>query len=890
MRGEIAGIVAGIASWTAAVALGQAPRIDSISPSQGPIAGGTVVTVRGSSLAGAAVKVDRSTVTPQSHTNTQIELRMPRHDNGYVLIQAGSASAEYLYVAPRLEDLPPGFITTVAGVGRYVRVEVPATEAMIDPTDVTVAANGDIYYMEVAHSLLFRIDSDGILHHVAGTLSPFDPELVGDGGAAVDAFFGFSRSVAVDAAGNAYITDSRARIRKIEAATGIVSTVAGTGEMGYSGDGGPAAQAQIGEPTHIACAPDGTLYFVDALPVGGGTPRNLRVRRVSPTGIITTVAGNGSIGDDGDGGPAVLATLNIGLDDAGDIAIDGAQNVFILEYDGQRIRRVDGQSGVITTFASLAFPPGDPRTSALMPAAIAIDGSGNVYAATSWNFFKFDPAGRLLDKWGGTVGFSEDGTPAREMKIGALWGMAVAPNGDLIFSVGSARRIRKVDAATQTLKTVAGIAPNAISIPGDARGAVLASPHGDLAFLPSGDLLYSDVTERRIYRIDVRSGTITPFAGTGTTDYGAYLETPALQASVDAPGICANSQGVVYMADLQTIRSIDPQGIVHRIAGLTAVETNNDYCGFSGDGGPAAEARLCQPNDVVLDRRGNLYIADTNNNRVRRVDTQTGIITTVAGGGTTNGLEGYGRGSFCGDGGPAVAACFNTPVAVAVQDDGTMYIADFYNGVKVRKVDSAGIVSTLPWPGAINLVVGPGQSIFGYSFSSIYRADHDETRDVLAGPIGFAGDGGPVSQALMAAGSGGLARGLAIDAEGNLFFQDGGNFRIRAIRFGGVLAPPDATVQAIAIGSTIRATVFDNRGRTAPGVRVDFSTPSSGASCMLSSPFAITDRNGLASVTCTSNCVPGTYSVTATPLTAPSTASVSLTNPTGPCRRRAVHH
>src|SRR5512134_2352547 len=102
----------------------------------------------------------------------------------------------------------------------------------------------------------------------------------------------------------------------------------------------------------------------------------------------------------------------------------------------------------------------------------------------------------------------------------------------------------------------------------------------------------------------------------------------------------------------------------------------------------------------------------------------------------------------------------------------------------------------------------------------------------------------------MSAGSEGLARGLAIDAEGNLFFQDGGNFRIRAIPFGAVLAPPDATVQVTASGSAIRATVFDSRGRTAAGVRVEFSTPPSGASCRLSRPFAITDRNGMASVIC----------------------------------------
>jgi hypothetical protein len=887
--------------FAAAAAASAAPRIDSVSPNQGPIAGGTVVTISGSGFAGASVTLDEKPIAPLSITDIQIQLSMPSHDNGYALIQVAaggtSSAAEFLYIPPRLQDLPPGYITTVAGVGKYVRVGLPAIQAMIDPSDVTVAENGDVYFMEAAQSLLFRVDSGGILHHVGGTLSPFDPELVGDGGAALDAFFGFSRSVAIDAAGNAYITDSRARIRKVNAATGIVSTVAGTGQMGFSGDGGPAAQAQIGQPTHIACGPDGTLYFLDSLPVGGGTPRNLRVRRVSPSGIITTIAGNGSVGDDGDGGPALSASLNVGLDDLGDIVVDRAQNVFILEHDGQRIRRVDAQAGVIATFASLAFPPGDPRSPALNPAAIAVDGAGNVYAATSWNFLKFDPSGRLLDKWGGDVGFSEDGTPAREMKIGAMWGMAIAPNGDVVFSVGSTRRIRKIDAATQTLKTVAGIAPNAIGVPGDARGAVLGSPFGDLAVLPSGKLLYSDATERRIYRIDARSETIGVFAGTGTTDYGAYLEAPALQASVDATGLDVDAQGNVYLADAQTIRSIDPEGIVHRIAGLTAAETNNDNCGFSGDGGPAAAALLCQPWDVTLDRRGNLFIADTNNNRIRRVDAQSGIITTVAGSGPSNGLEGYGRGSFCGDGGPALAACLNTPIAVAVRDNGSMYIDDFYNGVKIRKVDSEGIVSTLPWPGLINLIVGPGQSVFGYGSSSIYRADHDETRELIGGPIGFAGDGGPASRARMSAGSGGLARGMAIDAEGNLFFQDGGNYRIRAIRYGAVLSPPSPQVTsspssaqttpiAESFGMPMEVTVRTSSGSLAPGVRVDFAAPFSGPSCVFENHSrtisVLTGADGKASAPCRATCQPGSYLVTATPLASGHSVSFSLTNTAAP--------
>ncbi len=872
-----------MAILVSASAFAQQPRIDSIVPSRGPIAGGTIVVLSGANFTGATVKFDRAAIAPLSQTETEVRLQMPAHDNGYALIQIGSSAAEFLYVPPRLEDLPAGSITTVAGVGRYLRLELPATEAMVTPSDLTLGPNGDIYFMQGDRGLLFRIDSQGILHHVAGTLGTFDWQFVGDGGSATNAVFAFARSVAVDATGNAYITDIRGRIRKVDGTTGIVTTVAGTGEVGFSGDGGPATEARIGQPTHIVCGTDGTLYFLDALPVGGGTPRNLRVRRVSTDGIITTVAGNGAVGDLGDGGPAIDAPLNIGLDDFGDVAVDSGRNVFILEVDGQRIRKVDATTGVITTFASLAFPPGDGRT--INVSAIATDAAGNVYAGTSWNFLKFDPSGRLLRSWGAGHGFSEDGTPATSMDVGGSLGMAIASNGDIIYSDITVARVRKIDAATETIVTLAGISPAVIGVPGDPLGAVFIAPAGDLAFAPSGDLIFSDAASLWIYRIDFRAGAIVPFAGTGGFR-GSYEGSTALETGVYAVAVDAAAGGTVYFADKNTIRSIESDGRVRVVAG-----SPGEY-GFSGDGAPARDALLCQPHDVAFDRQGNVFIADTNNNRIRRIDASTGVITTVAGSGASNGFEGYGRGSFCGDGGPALSACFNSPVGVAVRDDGSIYISDFGNEAdhKMRKVAPSGIVSTLQWPLTMKVIVGPGQSIFGHGLTKIYRADHDEVRILTGGDAaGFSGDGGPAGAALMAFGEAEQAQGIAIDPDGNLFFHDAGNRRIRAIRYGAVLAPPNATIQAAVTGSTIRATVSDDSGRTAPGVRVDFTAPSFGASCTLSSPFAITDRSGVASVSCTSNCIPGTYAVTATPLTATSTASVAFANG-GPCRRRAVRH
>jgi len=177
----------------------------------------------------------------------------------------------------------------------------------------------------------------------------------------------------------------------------------------------------------------------------------------------------------------------------------------------------------------------------------------------------------------------------------------------------------------------------------------------------------------------------------------------------------------------------------------------------------------------------------------------------------------------------------------------------------------------------------------GHNLTLFYGGDHGEARFLIGeGGEGFSGDGGPATEAQMASGKAELAQGLAIDGDGNLFLHDAGNSRIRAIRYGAVLAPPDATIHASVSGSTIHATVFDDQGQTAPGVRVDFNAPASGASCALSSSFAITDAHGVASVRCTSNCIAGTYAVTARPLTAASIANVPFTNAVSPCRRRAV--
>src|SRR5438445_5921470 len=204
----------------------------------------------------------------------------------------------------------------------------------------------------------------------------------GDGGAATSASLNFPEGAALDTRGNLYIADyANHRIRKVAAATGIITTVAGNGSLGFAGDGGAATSASLNFPTGVALDASGNLYIADS--------DNRRIRKVAAaTGIITTVAGNGNYGFGGDGGAATSATLSDPLG----VALDAGGNLYIADFSSHRIRKVTAATGIITTVAGNGSPTfagdGGAATSASLfrPTGVALDASGNLYVADQDNY------------------------------------------------------------------------------------------------------------------------------------------------------------------------------------------------------------------------------------------------------------------------------------------------------------------------------------------------------------------------------------------------------------------------------------------------------------------------------------------------------------------------
>ena len=656
-----------------------------------------------------------------------------------------------------------GTISTFAGGGTLpIGDGGPATNAVLGcPQGVATDSSANVYFSDACNNVVRKIDhATGIITTVAGNGSTTTS---GDTGAATSAGVPTPYGLAVDRSDNLFVATlgDRYVIRRIDHATGIITTVAGDGTLGGpTGDGGPATAAEV-VAIGLAMGPGGDLFATDVY--------LNTVRRIVPgadgliTGAadetITTVAGNGTAPYSGDGGPATAA----GLATPFDVRTDASGDLYIADQQDNHVRKViPGADGVVTG------APDEIITTAA--------GTGAVVGADSG-----------------------DGGPATAADVVGPNGVVVDHAGNLYIS-DVANRIRRVDSAG-IISTFAGTGTAAFGGDGGPAAKARISNPEFMAFDAGGSLFFADYGNRRIRKVDT-AGVITTVAG-GYVGDGL----PAVSAVVSGPrGLVTDRPGAVFVADCgnMRVRKVDPSGIISTSAGGGAPADG------VGDGGQAASAAMECPTGLLTvtsgPAAGTLYVADAGcppppggstlapvclaGNRVRRID-PSGVISTVAG----TGIPGY-----SGDGGQATAAQLSSPSGLTLDGAGNLYIGDTANH-RVRKVTPAGVITTVAGNGTVGNgtngvpatsvpVVSPnglafdpaGNLVIAESgFARIRRVDATGVITTIAGNgiPGFSGDGGPAPSSLL-----NQPTNLAFDTAGNLSFSDQGNLRVRRIEAG----------------------------------------------------------------------------------------------------------
>jgi uncharacterized protein (TIGR03437 family) len=723
--------------------------------------------------------------------------------------------------------------------------------------------------------------------------------LVTEGGAAVNSFLRYPIAVAVDSSGNTYIADQNDnRVWKVDS-TGVITTFAGDGFAYFSGDKGPANKASLDAPSALAVDSTNNVYICDS--------GNYRVRMVTPAGVITTVAGNGTATSSGDG----LAATKAGVIPVA-LAVDKSGDIFISE--GPKIREVSYATGIITTIAGTGTPgySGDngPATNAKLynVTGLAVDSSGVLYLADYWAnvIRKIAVSGTITTIGGtGTFGYSGDGSTATKANMDP-YGLALDPSGTgLYLTEPLASTIRRIDFTTGNISIVGGQA-GYIGFSGDgatAFSAVFYGPFG-VAVDAAKNIYVCDTFNQRIRKILSSTGAVATMAGTSVHDgvatnayfnhpEGLFLNPKATLDIADSgnnlvrqlnlsggttsslppyyaffpEGVAEDSTGNVYASSFGN----DLTYVLKYAGSQVAYFAGNGTSGFSGDNGQATKAELGEVTSIAVDTTGNFYLADDGNARIRRIDT-TGSITTIAGTGAQGAM---------GDGGPATKAGMD-PYDIAIDKTGAIYVADTSNNV-IRKFTPGGSITTVAGTGAEGFSGDGGPATKAMldfptgvavdSAGNLYICDNlnsvvrkvttDGVIHTIAGDgyfYPFSGDGAALKQNLD-------PYRITVDASGNLYVADWANDRIRK------LVPVNATTLTVVSGDKqsgpagttlsqkLIVTVTGSDGNPYPGAAVTFAT-TSGAT--LTPATAITGNDGTASTSVKLPATPGTVTVTAT--------------------------
>ncbi len=656
-------------------------------------------------------------------------------------------------------------ISSVAGGGPNNLTELSASIGY--PGSIAFDTAGNAYIADSYSSHIFKVDTSGNLTLVAGNGTR---GYSGDGGPATNAALNGPEGVFVDGSGDIFIADTEnSVIREITASNGNITTVAGNGIAGYSGDGGDATRAQLDSPYGVFVDGSGNIFIADTF--------NSAIRKVV-AGTIQTVAGNGMTCADpttpcGDGGAATSAQLDL----PEGVFVDGTGNIFIADTDSSRIRVVNTSSAQIT-IANIPIPAGDIQTVAgayydssegsacqdsgdngaattaylCEPSGVFVDNSENIYIADTSNFAirEVVTSGNISTIAGtlGTAGYSGDGGPATSAELNypnAVW---VDASADIFIADTDNFVIREVTAGN--INTAMG--NNTPSYSGDGATAVnaeLNSPAG-VVIDGAGNIFIADSANSAIREVVATSGQIQTVAGSTTICASSTALCGdgglATSAQLNTPqGVFLDASGNIYIADTEDnrIRVVNTSAASAIIAGVTiaqgyiATVAGTGTGGYSGDSGPAISAELGNPYGVFVDGAGNIFIADTGNNVIREVST-SGTITTVAG----NNTECTPATSTCGDGGAATSAQLSFPAGVFVDAAEDIFIADTFDN-RIREVTASNSV--------INTVAGNG------------------TR-------GYAGDGAAATQANLDS-----PYGVFVDLSGDIFIADTENSVIREV-------------------------------------------------------------------------------------------------------------
>jgi YVTN family beta-propeller protein len=604
--------------------------------------------------------------------------------------------------------LGPKKVSTVVG-GVYLGDHGPATNAAIATAASQITDNaGNLYISDVTGNRIRKVATTGVITTYAGNgICGYN----GDGMAATKAMLCAPTGLTLDSAGNLIVAEQgNNRVRKIS--KGKISTIAGNGVFGNSGDGGPATSAAIGEPWWAAYDAAGNLYISEIY--------QCVIRKVSTSGTITTVAGNGTCGYSGDGGPATAAQMQ----PPRGLAFDANGNLYIADRDNSLVRKVD-TSGTITTFAgnntsmflgkggftgdggpAFGARIGFPRTVAVRNGVLYISNAGHA------RFRMVDLTTNTINSYAGSSGgYDGDGHALLASQFQGVTSISFDSAGNPLF--GDAQNGRQRKGSGGIVNTIAG---GYLGDGGKATAAALVLPEA-VAIDKSGNFYIADYTGNRVRKVS--AGVIHTIAGTGITGYTGDGG-PGTSATLNRPdGVAVDSSGNVFIADEVNgvIREVNTAGAISTFASninfndlyQMAIDAGNNLyvtddfacviwkitpaalvtiaagvlntCGYNGDSIAATSAQLNTPYAVAVDSGGNLYIADYLNNRIREVISSSGVIVTIAGNGTCG---------YTGDGGPATSGEL-CPNGIVVDSKGVVYVVD--NFTRIRQIKSNTITT-----------------------------------------------------------------------------------------------------------------------------------------------------------------------------------------------------